>query len=139
MAAKVAGPGKFSERTDKAVSNANNNPPAAAYGEGQDYHDIRTAAPLAQSPGGQMDFASLFGSAANRVVPMGAPSQQPGIPVTSGAAAGPGPGPEALNLQNMQAADLATLKGYLPVLEYMANQPGASWAMRNVVRMIKGQ
>lgn len=138
---QVAGPGKFSKRTDTAISNANNNPPADSYGGAQDYHDIRTGAPMAQNPGTApaVDFGSLFGNAASRVVPLNAPSQQPNTPVTAGAAAGPGPGPEALGLQNTNAQDLARLKTYLPVLEFMANQPGASWAMRNVVRQIKAQ
>lgn len=137
----VAGPGKFSQRTDKAVSNANNNPPADSYGGAQDYHDVKTGAPMAQDSGQApaMDFSSLFGNAANRVVPLNAPSQQPNTPVTAGAAAGPGVGPGALNLQNMNSQDMANLKAYLPVFEYMANQPGASWAMRNVVRQIKSQ
>lgn len=141
MAAQVAGPGKFSQRTDKAVSNANNNPPADQYGGAQDYHDVKSGAPMAQDSGSApaMDFSSLFGNAANRVVPINAPSQQPNTPVTAGANAGPGPGQEALGLQNVQAQDLSNLKAYLPVLEYMANQPGASWAMRNVVRAIKAQ
>lgn len=142
MAAQVAGPGKFSQRTDKAVSNANNNPPADQYGGAQDYHDVKSGAPMAQDSGSApagMDFSSLFGNAANRVVPINAPSQQPSVPVTDGAAAGPGAGPSALGLQNVNAQDLARLKTYLPVLEFMANQPGASWAMRNVVRQIKGQ
>ena len=139
--AEVAGPGKFSKRTDRTISDANNNPPADQYGGAQDYHDVKTGAPMAQDSGSApaMDFSSLFGNAASRVVPLNAPSQQPNTPVTAGAAAGPGVGPEALNLQSMQGQDLQNLRAYLPVLEFMANQPGASWAMRNVVRQIKSQ
>ena len=33
---------------------------------------------------------------------------------------------------------MKALMNYLPVLEFMANQPGASTASRNLVRQIKG-
>jgi hypothetical protein len=33
--------------------------------------------------------------------------------------------------------DLAKLKPYLPVLEFMGNSSGASHAMRNLVRQVK--
>lgn len=84
------------------------------------------------------DFSSLFGNAASRVVPMGAESSQGNVPVTAGAAAGPGPGLDALGIsQNLGAEDLAKLKPYLPVLEFMGNSSGASHAMRNLVRQVK--
>ncbi|UVD39692.1 hypothetical protein SEA_ROSEPHARIE_7 [Streptomyces phage RosePharie] len=135
--AEVSGPGKFSERTDKAVSAANNRLPNAGYGEQADYQEQKSAAPEAKSAGGNVDFASLFGDPASRVVPLNAPSGQPGVPVTDGAAAGAGAGMEALGLQDQRQVDLEGLAPYLPVLEFMANQPGASWAMRNVVRKVK--
>lgn len=135
--AEVSGPGKFSERTDKAVSSANNRLPNAGYGEQADYQDQKSAAPEAQSPGGNVDFASLFGDPSSRVVPLSAPSGQPNTPVTDGAAMGPGAGAEALGLQDQGQQDLEGIIPYLPVLEFMANQPGASWAMRNVVRKAK--
>jgi hypothetical protein len=84
-----------------------------------------------------VDFNAIFGNAADRVIPMGAPTTQPDVPVTDGAAAGPGRGLEALGLQNPGQEDMKKLVPYLPVLEYMGNQPGASWAMRNLVRKIK--
>ncbi|ATW62465.1 hypothetical protein HWB39_gp08 [Streptomyces phage WRightOn] len=135
--AEVSGPGKFSERTDKAVSAANNRLPNAGYGEQADYQEQKSAAPEAKSPGGNVDFASLFGDPASRVVPLNAPSGQPGVPITDGAAMGAGAGMEALGLQDQRKVDLEGLAPYIPVLEFMANQPGASWAMRNVVRKVK--
>lgn len=135
--AEVSGPGKFSERTDKAVSNANTRLPDAGYGEQADYQDQKSGAQMAQSAGGNVDFASLFGDPASRVVPLGDPSGQPGTPVTDGASMGAGRGEEALGLADQKTEDLQSLATYLPVLEFMANQPGASWAMRNVVRKVK--
>lgn len=135
--AEVSGPGKFSERTDKAVSAANQTLPNAGYGEQADYQEQKSGAPQGQSPGGNVDFASLFGDPSSRVVGLNQPSAQPGVPVTDGAAMGEGAGVEALGLADQRAEDLQGLTPYLPVLEFMANQPGASWAMRNVVRKVK--
>ncbi len=135
--AEVSGPGKFSERTDKAVSSANNSLPNAGYGEQADYQDQKSGAAQAKSPGGNVDFASLFGDPSSRVVGLDQPTAQPGVPVTDGAAMGAGAGEEALGLTDQRKADLEGLTPYLPVLEFMANQPGASWAMRNVVRKVK--
>jgi hypothetical protein len=135
--AEVSGPGKFSERTDKAVSSANSTLPNAGYGEQADYQDQKSGAAVAQSPGGDASFASMFGDPSSRVVGLGEPSQQPGVPVTDGAALGAGAGEEALGLTDQKQADLESIIPYLPVLEFMANQPGASWAMRNTARKAK--
>lgn len=135
--AEVAGPGQFSKRTDKAVENADQRLPNAGYGEQQAYQEQKGAAPEGQSPGGNVDFASLFGDPSSRVVGLNQPTAQPGVPVTDGAAMGAGAGEEALGLTDQRKSDLEGLTPYIPVLEFMANQPGASWAMRNVVRKVK--
>lgn len=137
MGTPVSGPGQFSQRTDKAVSNANSTLPDAAYGENKDYQEQKSGANMAQSPGGNADFASMFGNPAGSVVGLDQPSQEPNTPVTSGAAMGAGSGVEALGLPDQRSEDLQKLVPYLPVLEFMANQPGASWAMRNQVRKAK--
>jgi hypothetical protein len=69
---------------------------------------------------------------------LAAPTQQPGVPVTDGAASGPGAGPEALGLPAQKDQDMQALVAYLPVFEHVANIPGASSAFRNMVRQIKG-
>lgn len=134
-----SGPGQFSQRTDKAVSNANASLPNAQYGENRDYQEMKSAAPMATDQGqAPIDFGALFGNPAGRVVGLGDPSTMPDTPVTDGAASGPGLGMEALGLKDQSKEDLQSLVPYLPVMEFMANQPGASWAMRNKVREIKG-
>ena len=50
---------------------------------------------------------------------------------------GAGAGQEALGLGSQSDEDLRQMLPYLPVLEFMANQPGASWAMRNTLRKVK--
>lgn len=137
MGTPVSGPGQFSARTDKAVGNANASLPNAQYGENRDYQEQKSGAPMGQSPDGTADFSSLFGDPASRVVGLSEPSQDPNTPVTAGAALGAGVGVEALGLADQSSEDMQRLVPYLPVLEYMANQPGASWAMRNQVRKVK--
>lgn len=138
--AEVAGPGQFSKRTDKAVAEANRSLPNAGYGEQQEYQTQQSGAPMAKQDVNVqgMNFDDLFGSASGRVVPFGSPTAQPDVPVTAGAATGAGPGTEALNLPDQQSEDLQKLQGWMPVLQFMANQPGASWAMRNTIRQVKG-
>lgn len=132
--AEVSGPGQFSKRTDTQGKQAL---PDAQYGENKDYQEQQSGAKQAASPGGNVDFASLFGNPADKVTPLSAPSTQPQTAVTDGAALGAGAGTEALGLPDQSAEDLQKLVPYMPVLEYMANQQGASWAMRNVVRKVK--
>lgn len=134
--AEVSGPGQFSKRTDKAVSEANQNLPDAGYGEQAAYQEQKAGAAMSTgSPG--VDFASLFGDPSARVVGLDQPTAQPDTPVTDGAALGGGAGMEALGLADQKAEDLQSIIPYLPVMEFMANQPGASWAMRNLVRKAK--
>jgi len=135
--AEVSGPGQFSKRTDKAVASANNSLPNAGYGEQSDYQDQKSGAAEAQSPGGNVDFASMFGDPSSRVIGLNQPSAMPNTPVTDGAAYGSGAGEEALGLTSQSDEDLKALMPYMPVLEFMANQPGASWAMRNTLRKVK--
>lgn len=138
--AEVAGPGQFSKRTDKAVAQANRSLPDAGYGEQAAYQAQEGGAKMATQPDvSGMNFNDLFGSAADRVTPLNSPTTQPDVPVTAGAASGPGAGTEALNLPDQQSEDLQKLQNWMPVLEFMANQPGASWAMRNVIRQVKGK
>jgi len=140
MGTPTPGPGKFSERTDKAVANANRDLPNADYGEQAQYQAAQQGMQQPQEVNVQgMNFNDLFGDAASRVTPFSAPTNQPGVPVTAGAASGAGPGTEALGLANQSQEDLQQLNDWMPVLEFMANQPGASWAMRNYLRQVKGQ
>jgi len=135
MGTPVSGPGQFSKRTDKAVENANQALPNAGYGEQKEYQEQKAGAPMADS--GDM-FSQMFGNPASRVIGLSEPSMQADTPVTAGASAGAGPGMEALGLPDQQKVDLQALLPYLPVMEFMANQPGASWAMRNRIRELKG-
>jgi hypothetical protein len=117
------------------------------YGEGKAYKQLQQDAPMAASSGmpagggGGMDLqAMLGGAAAQNVVPMGADSTQPGTPVTDGAAMGAGSGTGVMGFRPPASQqDLQNLAAQLPVLEWMANQPGASWSLRNLVRNIKAQ
>lgn len=133
----VSGPGKFSQRTDRQPIAA---VPNADYGEQKAYKQLQQDAPMAASPGtppAGMDFDSLFGSAASRVIPMDQESGQPNVPVTDGANAGPGVDMSALGIAPQDAQSMAKLKAWLPALEAMANKPDSSAAARALVRRLK--
>lgn len=114
-----------------------------AYGEGEDFRALEASAPMAAEGGAPMGppQGPPSGGPPADVVPFGAPSQNPDEPVTAGAPMGPGVGPESLGLQDPRSAidqqDAQRQAEYLPVLEFVANQPGSSSAMRAYVRQIK--
>jgi hypothetical protein len=137
MGTPVSGPGQFSQRTDKAVSDANTTLPNAQYGENKDFQEQRQAAPMATSGNIAQSFGSLFGNPASSVVGLGADSQMPDVPVTDGAAMGPGQGPEALS--STQSQQNQVMASYLPALEFLANVPGSSDSARNLIRQLKSQ
>lgn len=133
----VSGPGQFSKRTDKAVSEANRSLDNPDYGEQAAYREQLAAAPLPGTANVQgMNFNDLFGNAAGNVVPMDAESTMPNTPVTDGADAGEGADSSILSSsqpsQNYMAA-------YMAPLIFMADQPGSSDAARNLVRVLKSK
>lgn len=139
--APVSGPGALSKRTDggPGAKQPLRVPTGGAYGDASALQQTEQGAPMGASAGSAAPAASLL---AGMSVPSGpglaAPTQQPGVPVTDGAASGPGAGPEALGLPVQQDQDMQALAAYLPVFEHMASQPGSSSAARNLVRSIKG-
>jgi hypothetical protein len=125
--AAVSGPGALSARTDGNGSNGQpiRRLPDAKYGESAEFEAAQQGAPLADEVAG--------------LIPLGAPSQRPGEPVTAGAAAGPGIGPEAAGLHMTDdAGDYANMKPMIRSLEIMANLPGSNPSTRSFVRKLKG-
>lgn len=138
--APVSGPGSLSRRTDggPGAKQPMRVPTGGAYGDATAMTQTQQGAPMAASAGGDAPAPGLLAGMALPTGPgLAAPSQQPGTPVTDGAASGPGAGPEALGVHVQADQDMQALLRYLPVLEHMANVPGASAAGRNAVRSIK--
>lgn len=139
MSSPVAsGPGALSRRTDTGPAQKLRDLPNADYGEGATYKDLQQSAGLSQSAGGDIAQGFAANPAAANVTPIGAPSAMPGTPVTDGAPMGAGAGPEALGMVSHEEQDMKAALPYLPVYEFVANQPNASWAARNYVRKLKG-
>lgn len=140
--APVSGPGALSQRTDGNAASKQPVRPVTGlpYGAGQDLQRTQAAAPMSASPGGNAPAAGALGGggagAPPQRTPFGAPSTQPGVPVTDGAAGGPGAGPEALGIPNQASQDQQELLRYLPVYQHMANVPGSPAAARNLVRSL---
>lgn len=136
--APVSGPGALSKRTDGGPGQPVRAPSGGAYGERQELEQMQQAAPLSASPGGDVGAPQPAGDITAGLVGFDAPTQEPGTPITAGAALGDGPGLEALGLPNQPDEDMRRLVAWLPVFEHMANQPGSSKAARNLVRQLKG-
>lgn len=141
--APVSGPGKLSKRTDGGPAQKVRPMTGGPYGEGKELERLQQSAPMAAEGPSAPVKAAQSGPPREpvNVTPFNAPSAYPDEPVTAGAPAGAGVGPEAMGLTSpMAQADLQDarrLLDYLPVLEFIASQPGASNAMRAYVRQIK--
>lgn len=140
--APVSGPGSLSKRTDGGPAQPIRKLPGGPYGSGKEFQAMEQAAPMAADNPAPSPAAPAAPASPLPVTPFGAPTQNPGEPVTAGAASGPGVGPEALGLagdpqQQIDQEDAQRLLAYLPVLEWRANQPGSSAALRSYVRQIK--
>jgi hypothetical protein len=130
--APVSGPGAMSARTDKgqpvrAI-------PDAEYGEQAEYQSLQQAAPLAQS---QDQIQVPVSAGLPQLVPMDAPSQRPGEPVTAGSNAGPGPDMNALGLPDPRKQDLTSMAPLMASIELMANGPTSGPEFRQFARKLR--
>lgn len=138
--AAVSGPGQHSRRTDGAqpVMNMGN----GQYGNTTALNQLQAAAPLAQvaSPSAAATPAAPAADPLAALTGLGAPTQFPDQPVTHGAAAGPGAGPEALGLPTdpraAQSADAQALAPYLQAMIYASQSDSATPAFRRYVRQL---
>lgn len=130
--AGTSGPGKYSKRTDGMRL------PSSEYGEGVETAEIQSGAPMARTQG---SAEQQLRKAPTTVVPLDAPTQRPEEPLTAGVDFGPGPGSSALMMnQSMDSTeDKDRLLSYLPALEVAAQNPKASQAFRNYVRILRAQ
>lgn len=91
---------------------------------------IQSGAPLAAAPQGP--------SPAD-MIPFDAPSQNPGEPVTAGAALGPGIGPQAAGISSDASATLDQMRPLVRSMELAANLPSATPEFRSYVRALKAR
>lgn len=132
--AAISGPGRFARRTDGQPTM---DMPDAAYGENAAYREIQGGAPVAAAQGIP---AAGGGNPLAAITGLNAPSTMPNVPVTAGAAAGAGPGPEALGLpqtpRQIDQADAAVLRKQLPAMLIAASRPGATQSFKDLVRTL---
>jgi hypothetical protein len=132
--APVSGPGALSRRTDGGGAGQPQQRLAnAAYGEQKAFGEIQAGAAMAQAERPPMP----------KVTPLTAPTERPEEPVTAGAPAGPGPGPEALgiseDIKQQSQLDAMQLASYLPSLEQTARIPGTPPSFIRFVRYLRSQ
>lgn len=134
--AAVSGPGAMSARTDGGVLN----PKEPEYGERQALDNLKAGAPVARGGRGQAAPAAASDPLA-QLVGLGAASTQQGVPVTSGAAAGEGPGLESLGLpqspvQETRADVRALGEAQVQALIAAAGREDATPSFRRLVRQV---
>lgn len=95
--------------------------PNAGYGESAEFEAIQAGAPMAEQAPLPLD--------ASRVIPMGAPSQYPGRPVTDGIG--------MASPDNVDQDDIVQRRAWLPALKLIASKPGTSNAFRQLVRQME--
>jgi hypothetical protein len=132
VAESVSGPGRLSKRTDRQPVRQLTD---AAYGEQASFRQAQQGAPMVNTANPATAMPAAAPGAG--VVPLDAPTERPGEPVTAGAPVGAGPGPEVLGLPNPRSEAQELVK-YLPMLERRANSPESSQTLRNIVQYLKG-
>lgn len=135
--APVSGPGALSRRTDGGPTSQ---PPMVAnggpYGSRQEMESIQSGATMQGGGGGNTAPA---GPTPAEMIPFGAPTQNPGEPVTAGADLGPGIGQQAAGIYNDSDATLQQLAPLVRSLEAVANLPTATPETRSYVRALKAR
>jgi hypothetical protein len=127
--AGVAGPGKYSVRTDNLDMGS------IAYGEGKETKDIKSAAPLGKTGNVKGTPASAVREAA--ITPLYAPTERPDTPIQEGIDMGPGAGSEALMMRQEDDTNFRTaISEYMPVLNFISDQPNTSPETRAAIKKL---
>lgn len=127
----VSGPGKFAKRTDLQVE-------STGYGDKVAYDANKSAAPLATAPKSPLfSQAPIVAGGQQPVTGMYEPTARPNEPITHGVDAGAGAGSEALMMRKPDDTNFrAAMTAYLPVLNFVSDQPNTSPETRDVIRQI---
>ena len=108
--------------------------------------ELQTAAKMNKSgvnvgPTPTLSAMSAMMGGGDEVVPLDAVTQRPDEVVSTGAALGPGAGPEVLSTPGMlnaqQNEDMQKLAAFLPIYARIAESPTATNATRNFYRWLK--
>jgi hypothetical protein len=132
-------PGKtYPNRTDMHKPEFKGQPQGAAKAQAE----VQASGSPGSAPGPSAPPAAPPGPAAGSLGAFNRPSDRPEEPITAGLSTGPGPGPDALGLGPQgkpEDVDMRDMAIYLPTLEMLASQPGASMATKTFVRRLRGQ
>lgn len=139
--APVSGPGRLSRRTDGGPTQGAAYMSGLPYGEGADFYDLQTSAPMAAANAATRPSTArgTAAPAAGALVPLGAPTQRPDEPLTEGNPLGPGAGSDVLMTPKpADARDKAMLQKYLPQLRAIASDGDAPAGFKAFVQFLNG-
>ena len=123
--APVSGPGAHSARTDCGPKQ--HDITGGSYGSSKEFAEQQSASPLAPPSSAGVNGAPA-GPDLSSLVGLGAPSSMPDVPITDGAAAGAGVGPDS--------EEARALGKYLPTLIEIADSADSSPGFRRYVRQL---
>lgn len=134
--AAVSGPGAHSQRTDTGPKRAEIH--GGSYGSSQEFAQQQAASPLSAPTGAPGSVAPPTGLDLSSLTGLSAPTSMPDTPVTDGAAAGAGVGPEAMFGQQVRpdSEEAQAIGKYLPIMVQIADSDGATPAFKKYVREI---
>jgi hypothetical protein len=120
---------------------------AAGIDRAQDFMELQSSAKMNKSgvslPQGRSGGAPVMNMGAEKRTPLTELKGDPSEPVSTGAAMGPGAGPEVLastaGLAAQSNEDMAKLAALLPIYARIAEMPSASNATRNYYRWLRSQ
>jgi hypothetical protein len=132
----VSGPQGYTQRVN-AGQDPSRDP---AYGDGVTLQNLKAGAPLAQTASSASAAQAPAVDPFAAVPGFGTPTQQPETPITAGAAAGAGPGPEVLGLPQDEVQErTADARALLPAVQSMivaASRPDATPSFKRYVRTV---
>lgn len=96
---------------------------------------IQGGAPMAEAPAP----AAAAGPSPADLIPLGAPTANPGEPVTAGADLGPGMSARGAGILDENQISDEQLRPMLKSMEALANLPGSTPQTRSFVRMLKAK
>lgn len=129
--APASGPGRYAKRTDGGPVQKLRKMTGGSYGEGQAMDELQRGAPMGGTRPASAAQAGPMPLDPSGLTPLDAPTGQPDVGLLDNLTEFQQP-PPAIDDETRER-----MQAYLPTLMWLASQPGASEATRQVVRQLR--